>query len=69
MSDMNNAATALSVESPKRVPAAGLFGAFVVPKPVQPATAANAQKDDEFVDDFISGTHAHPQWETTPTSK
>ena len=65
MSDMTSA-TAVSNEPPKRVLAAGLFGAFVVPKPVQPAAAANALTDDEFVDDFIAGTHAHPQWEVTP---
>ena len=65
MSDMTSA-TAVSNEPPKRVLAAGLFGAFVVPKPVQPAAAANARTDDEFVDDFIAGTHAHPQWEVTP---
>lgn len=68
MSDMNSA-TSLSPEPPKRVLAAGLFGAFVVPKPVQPAAAANALSDDEFVDDFISGTHTHPQWAVTPASK
>ncbi len=68
MSDMNSV-TALPPEPPKRVPAAGLFGAFVIPKPVQPGAAANAQNGDEFVDDFIAGTHAQPQWEMTSASK
>ncbi len=68
MSDMNSATT-LSAEPPKRVLASGLFGAFVVPKPVQPAAAANAQNDDEFVDDFISGTHTHPLRDGTHGAK
>lgn len=67
MSDMTSATT-LSTLPPKRVPASGLFGAFVAPKPVQPAAADN-QNVDEFVDDFLAGTHAHPHWETQPAQK
>lgn len=62
MSAMTNA-TALTASPPKRVIAAGLFGAFVVPKPVQPADAADRQINHDFVDDYIAGTHAHPLWE------
>lgn len=63
-----NSATTLSSPPPKRVPASGLFGAFVAPKPVQPAVAGN-QDCDEFVDDFLAGTHAHPHWEEQPARK
>ncbi len=56
-------ATLLPVQPPRKVLAAGLFGAFVVPKPVTPADAANAQDEAEFLDDFIAGTHSRPRGE------
>ena len=63
--DMTNV-TALPVSPPKRVIASGLFGAFVIPKPQSAGDAANAQDHDEFLDDFIAGTHSRPCGEEPP---
>ena len=65
MSAMTDATT-LPIAPPKRVIAAGLFGAFATPKPTQPDDAAERQINHDFVDDYIAGTHAHPLWEEGP---
>ena len=59
-------ATLLPVQPPRKVLAAGLFGAFVSPKAVTPADAANAQDESEFLNDFIAGTHSRPCGEEPP---
>ena len=62
-------ATLLPVQPPRKVIASGLFGAFVIPKSVTPADAANAQDEDEFLDDFIAGTHSRPCGEDPPVKR
>lgn len=62
-------ATLLPVQPPRKVIAAGLFGAFVTPKSTPPADASNAQDNDEFLDDFISGTHSRPCGEEPPAKR
>lgn len=47
----------------KAAPAAGLFGAMTFRQPPPAARDVGEPSTEEFVEDYLSGTQAHPLWE------